>query len=191
MPTTLLLHTPFLLKPPPPTLIQPQRILPRLFFAANLLRPAITVLVLAAHNLHALVFVAEQGADGAACSAAERIAQGACDAFFERGANGAESGSEDFSCLDGSERLVEGRAVVRVWGTYLLGRRPYSTVRLCLDCPLLAHLALPPWGCVVSLVVLPCRQPFLVKLLFSMLFGLDFNLDISGYAGNGDVQGNV
>jgi hypothetical protein len=74
---------------------------------------------------------------------------------------------------------------------YLLGRRSYSAIRLCLDLPFLAHLAWAPWRCVVFVVVLPCRQPFLVKLLFSKSIGSDFNLKITGDDGGVDVQGNV
>jgi hypothetical protein len=51
-----------LLKPPSSTLIQSQRIVPCLLLAAYLLGPAITIFVLAADDLHPLVFVAEQGA---------------------------------------------------------------------------------------------------------------------------------
>jgi hypothetical protein len=69
MPTTLLLSFRFLFKPPPPTLIQPQRITARLFLAPNLLRAPITILILPPNNLHALFFVSQQRPQNPARSA--------------------------------------------------------------------------------------------------------------------------
>jgi hypothetical protein len=110
-------------KPPPPSLIQTQRILPRLFFASNLsfvslssslflsfpslpplppsqptksvcitylLRLIVAIHIFASQILALLLLVPHQRSQSGFRGAAERVAEGACDAFFEGRADGAE-----------------------------------------------------------------------------------------------------
>jgi hypothetical protein len=80
-----------LLKPPPPRIIQTQRIIPRLFLPRNLLRlMLVRVLVVPADDFHALVFLAQERAYSAARGAAYGVAEGLCD-FFKGRADGAEA----------------------------------------------------------------------------------------------------
>jgi hypothetical protein len=112
-----------LLEPPAPRVVQPQRVLPRLRLAAQTLLLAIAVDVVAAEELGALFFLAEERAQDAARAAAEGAAERAGDAFLEGRADGAQAGLENFACggvrraggVRSGRRVVDGCRVSSVW----------------------------------------------------------------------------